>query len=130
MPRWWPASPAVTPAALFAPVVSFARSQGGLPVFLAEWASVAYTGSAKQAAFITQMRAFVTANREIAGVMYWNSRNPQNPGCLMSLDNQPAGLSALAAMGHSPGLQGRIVRPGAKPTSPKTGQITPAARTR
>jgi len=105
-------APALTPAALFGPVVSFARSQGGLPVFIAEWASVAYSGSSKQASFIGQMRGFVTANREIAAAMYWNSRNPANPGCLMSLNNQPSGMSALAAMGHSPGLQGRVVSPG------------------
>lgn len=104
-------APAVTPAALFGPVVSFARSHGGLPVFIAEWASVAYNGTAKQAGFIAQMQAFVTANPEIAAAMYWNSRDPRNPGCLMSLDNQPASLAALAAMGHSAGLQGHITHP-------------------
>lgn len=103
-------APAVTPQALFAPVVSFARSHG-LPVFIAEWASVAYAGSAEQANFIGQMQAFVTANQQIAAVMYWNSRDPQYPGCLMSLDNQPTSLAALAAMGHSAGLQGHTVHP-------------------
>jgi hypothetical protein len=104
-------APAVTPQALFAPVVSFARSHG-LPVFIAEWASVAYAGSAEQADFIAQMQAFVAANREIAAAMYWNSRDPRNPGCLMSLDNQPASLAALATMGHSAALQGHIAHPG------------------
>jgi hypothetical protein len=104
-------SPTVTPGYLFDPVVSFARSQGGLPVFIAEWGSQVYAGSAEQAAFITQMRAFVPANHEIAGVMYWNSHSAQNLGCSSSLDNQPASLAALATMGHSPGLQGHLVPP-------------------
>ena len=51
-------------------VVSFARSQGGLPVFIAEWGSVTFAGSAAQATFIAQMQGYVTANHEIAAVMY------------------------------------------------------------
>jgi hypothetical protein len=104
-------SPTLTPGDLFDPVVSFARSQGGLPVFIAEWGSQVYAGSSEQAVFITQMGAFVPANHEIAGVLYWNSHSAQNPGCSSSLDNQPASLAALAAMGHSPGLQGHLVPP-------------------
>jgi hypothetical protein len=104
-------SPAVTPGHLFDPVVSFARAQG-LPVFIAEWGSQVYTGSTEQATFITQMRAFVPANQQIAGVLYWNSHSAQNLGCSSSLNNQPASLAALAAMGHSPGLQGHLVTPG------------------
>jgi hypothetical protein len=100
----------VTPQALFGPVVSFAQSYG-LAVFIAEWGSVAYAGSAEQSTFIDQMRAFVTANRQIAGVMYWNSTSQTNPGCIISLNHQPASLAALAAMGHSAGLQGHTVPP-------------------
>ena len=103
--------PSVTPAYLFGPLVSFARSQGGLPVFIAEWGSQAFAGSSMQAVFIGQMRAFVPANHEIAAALYWNSRSAQNHGCSSSLNNQPASLAALAAMGHSPGLQGHLVSP-------------------
>jgi len=106
-----PGSPTVTPGQLFDPLVSFARAQGGLPVFIAEWGSQAFAGSSEQAVFIGQMRAFVPANREIAAAMYWNSHSPQNHGCSSSLDHQPASLAALAAMGLSPGLQGHIVPP-------------------
>ena len=102
-------SKTVTPGDLFDPVLSFARSQGGLPVFIAEWGSQVYAGSSEQAVFITQMRAFVSANQEIAGAMYWNSHSAQNLGCSSSVNNQPASLAALAAMGHSPGLQGHLV---------------------
>jgi hypothetical protein len=108
-------SPSLTPEAIFDPVVSFAHSHGGLPVFIAEWGSQAFNGSgnlsSEQPAFIAQMRAYVSANHEIAGAMYWDSRSPENPGCSSIINNQPASVSALAAMGHSVGLQGRIVDP-------------------
>jgi hypothetical protein len=100
-------APAVTPGDLFGPVVAWARAHGGLPVFIAEWGSQVYTHSAEQATFIDQMRAFVTANPEIAGAMYWNSQSAQHLGCSSSVNNQPASLAALAAMGHAPGMQGR-----------------------
>src|SRR6202035_3015280 len=45
----------ITPAELFGPALGFARAQGGLPVFIAEWASVPYVSSAVQPGFIRQM---------------------------------------------------------------------------
>jgi len=69
------------------------------------------TGSSEQAVFISQMRAFVSANREVAAALYWNSHSRQNRGCSSSVNNEPASLAALAAMGHSPGLQGHLVPP-------------------
>jgi hypothetical protein len=101
----------VTPGFLFDSVVSFAQSHGGLPVFIAEWGSQVFTGSSEQAVFISQMRAFVSANREVAAALYWNSHSQQNRGCSSSVNNQPASLAALAAMGHAPGLQGHLVAP-------------------
>jgi len=99
----------VSPETLFDPLVSFAHSHGNMPVFVAEWASVTYAGTTKQATFIAQMRAFVAANREVAAVMYWNSWNPQHPGCQMSINNSPTSVATLAAMGHSSLLQGRLI---------------------
>jgi hypothetical protein len=98
---------AASPAKLFGPVVNFARSHGGLPVFIAEWGSVPYASPDMQAQYIDQMRTYVTANPEIAAVLYWNSHGQHN-GCDYSLDNHPAAIAALAAMGHSAGLQGRL----------------------
>ena len=102
-------APTVTPEALFAPIISFAKSHGSLPVFIAEWGSQVFAGSAGQATFIAQMQAFVAANHEIAAVLYFDSHSAQYHGCSSSLDNQPESLSALAAMGHSPALQGHVV---------------------
>jgi hypothetical protein len=100
-----------TPAELFDSVISFAHAQGGLPVFISEWASVPYTSSAVQPAFIKQMEAYVTANREIAGALYWSGHGQGN-GCNYTLGNHPESLGALAVMGRSPGMQGKVVSPG------------------
>lgn len=95
-----------TPAALFDGLIRFAKAHGGLPVFIAEWASTAFPTSQRQTVFIKQMQAFVTANREVAAVLYWNSAGV-GPHCDFSIDSQPASIAALAAMGRSPLLQGR-----------------------
>ena len=100
-----------TPAELFDSVISFAHAQGGLPVFIAEWGSVPYTSSAVQPGFIRRMEAYVTANREIAGALYWSGHGQGN-GCNYTLDNRPESLGALATMGRSRGLQGKVVSPG------------------
>jgi hypothetical protein len=98
----------VTPEDLFDPVLSFAQSHGGLPVFIAEWGSQANEGS-EQPTFISQMQGFVSANHEIAAVSYFDWRSAQNPACTSVINNQPASLSAMAAMGHSAALQGHVV---------------------
>jgi hypothetical protein len=102
------AAASVTPEDLFDPVLSFAQSHGGLPVFIAEWGSQANEGS-EQATFITQMQGFVAANHEIAAVSYFDWRSAQNRACTSVINNQPASLAAMAAMGHSAPLQGHVV---------------------
>jgi hypothetical protein len=99
---------AVTPQELFDPLLSFAHMVGGLPVFIAEWGSQAGYGAAEQPTFIGQMRAFVSANREVSAVMYFDWRNPKYPACSSIINNHPASVSAMAAMGHSADLQGRV----------------------
>ncbi|HLX50740.1 MAG TPA: hypothetical protein VKS82_20615 [Streptosporangiaceae bacterium] len=98
-----------TPGAIFGPALSFAGSKGGVPVFITEWGSDTPGGSGTQPTFIRQMQSYLTHNREIAAAMYWDSNGP---ACRYSVDNRPASLAALAAMGHSPALQGRITAPG------------------
>jgi hypothetical protein len=97
-----------SPALLFGGVVAFARAHGGLPVFIAEWGSVPYASSGVQPEYIDQMRSYVTGNREIAAALYWNGHGNGN-GCDYQLDAHSSSLSALAVMGRSAGLQGRIV---------------------
>jgi hypothetical protein len=103
-------SQVTTPAELFGSVLGFAHAQGGLPVFISEWASVPYASSSVQPGFIRQMEAYVTTNREIAAALYWSGHGHGN-GCNYALGNQPGSLAALAAMGRSPGLQGKAVPP-------------------
>jgi hypothetical protein len=93
----------VTPASLFAPAIAFARAHGGLPVFISEWGSDLAPAGA-QPAFIRQMQAFVAHNREIGAVMYWDS----DRNCNFSVNGNPTSIAALAAMGRSAALQGRV----------------------
>jgi hypothetical protein len=95
-----PTEAAVSPGSLFNPVLTFARTHGGLPVFLAEWASAAYSAApAWQAGFIGQMKAYVLANPRIAAVMYWDNRGFF--GCRFAVTGLPLSLAALAAMGRA-----------------------------
>jgi hypothetical protein len=98
----------VTPAAIFGPAVSFAAAHGGLPVFLSEWASDNPVSSSTQPGFIRQMQAYVAANREIAAVLYWDSDGAH---CQYSVNSNPASVAALATMGRSGALQGRLATP-------------------
>ena len=95
------------PHKVFGPVLSFAQQNGGLPVFIAEWGSTAFPSSQGQTWFIGHMQAFVAANPEIVGVMYWNSPG-KSPTCNFSVDAYPSSVSALAAMARSTALQGRL----------------------
>lgn len=98
----------VTPEELFDPLLSFAHSHGGLPVFITEWGSQAGYAASEQPAFIGEMRAFVSANHEIAAALYFDWRSSQVHRCTSIINNLPASLSAMAAMGHSAGLQGHL----------------------
>lgn len=95
----------VTPEGLFGPLLSFARANG-LPVFVAEWGDTPRDPGGGQATFIRQMESFVSANPEVAGVMYWNNMGRR---CTFSIDNYPSAIVAMATMGHSPALQGHVI---------------------
>jgi hypothetical protein len=97
-------TPPESPASLFTGVVQFAAAHGGLPVFIAEWGSVAYSNASVRVNWIQQMQSFVAANPSIHAALYWDSRVQQ---CNYILDNSPTSLSALASMAHSPLMQGK-----------------------
>jgi len=97
-------TPPESPTSLFTGVVQFAAAHGGLPVFIAEWGSVAYRDPSVRVTWIQQMQSFVAAHPTIHATMYWNS---QVPPCNYILNNFPSSLSALASMGHSALMQGR-----------------------
>jgi hypothetical protein len=94
----------VTPASLFSDAVRFAASHGGLPVFVAEWGSVAYNNPSVRVNFIRQMQSYVQSTPEIAAALYWDS---QVPPCNYIINNSPSSLAALTTMAHSPAMQGR-----------------------
>ena len=97
-------TPPQTPASLFSSVVQFAARHGSLPVFIAEWGSVAYSDSNVRVNWIHQMQAFIQANPEITAALYWDS---QVPPCNYIINNSPPSLSALTGMAHAADMQGR-----------------------
>ena len=97
---------AVTPASIFNPAILFAHAHGGLSVFISEWGSDLSPAGA-QSAFIRLMQAYVERNREIGAVMYWDS----GFHCNYSVNGNPLAIAALAEMGHSAALQGRVTAP-------------------
>jgi hypothetical protein len=97
--------PPVSPASLFSDVVSFAVAHGGMPVFIAEWGSVAYSSPSVRVNFIRQMQAFIDANPLIAAALYWDSAVAH---CNYEVNNSSSSLAALASMGHAPDMQGRL----------------------
>lgn len=101
-----PGTRALTPTALFGPVVSFAQTHGNAPVFVAEWGTVPYREQSVVPNWIREMQQFVTGNHEVAAALYWNQRGTNS--CNYVLNNQPSSLSALAAMGHSSALRGHV----------------------
>src|SRR5579859_1693756 len=97
-------TPPVSPSSLFTDVVKFAASNGGLPVFIAEWGSVAYPSPSVRANWIGQMGSFLRSNPTIHAALYWDS---QVPPCNYIIDNSPSSLSALTTLAQSPLMQGR-----------------------
>jgi Cellulase (glycosyl hydrolase family 5). len=79
-------------------------AHGGLPVFIAEWGSVAYANNSVRVNWIQQMQSFVAANPSIHATLYWDSRVLQ---CNYIINNSSTSLSALASMGQSPMMQGK-----------------------
>lgn len=110
------ANDTVTPASIFGPAIAFAHAHSGLPVFISEWGSDPAPAGA-QPAFIRQMQAFVTGNREIGAVMYWDS----GTHCNYKVDGNPVSIAALATMGRSAGLQGRVTEPANLPAARQPG---------
>ena len=98
-------NPPVSPESLFSDVVSFAVAHGRVPVFIAEWGSVAYPSPGVRVSFIRQMQAFVDANPLIAAALYWDSEVPH---CNYEINNSSSSLAALASMGHAPDMQGQV----------------------
>jgi len=97
-------TPPVSPASLFTDTVRFAASNGGLPVFIAEWGSVAYSSTSVRVNWIDQMDSFLQGNPTVHAALYWDS---QVPPCNYILNNSPTSLSALTSLAQSPLMQGR-----------------------
>jgi hypothetical protein len=97
-------TPPESPSSLFTGVVQFAAAHGGLPVFIAEWGSVAYSNPSIRVTWIQQMLSFIQANPSVHAALYWDS---QVPPCNYIVDNSPSSLTALAGVAQAPLMQGR-----------------------
>jgi hypothetical protein len=93
---------------LFGPLLDFARTHGGLPVFITEWGSTYFPTSQRQVMFIHQMQSFVTANHQVKAVMYWDSPGI-GPHCNYSINGNPPSIAAMRALAHATPLQGHTV---------------------
>jgi hypothetical protein len=96
--------PPESPSSLFTGVVQFAAAHGGLPVFIAEWGSVAYANPSVRVNWIQQMQSFLASNSTVHAALYWDS---QVPPCNYIINNSPSSLSAMASLAQSPLMQGR-----------------------
>jgi hypothetical protein len=100
-----PTEATVTPGSLFDPVLTFARTHGGLPVFIAEWGSAYYSGvPAWQAKFIPLMKAYVLAHPRIDAALYWDNKGYNS--CDFTVGGHPQSVAALADMGRA--VNGRV----------------------
>jgi hypothetical protein len=92
-----------TPTEIFSPLLSFAKTNGGMPVIIAEWAS--YAGNpAAQVTFIQQMQTYLTNNhKKIKAADYWDDAGAN---CSYKIDSNPASIAALKVLGASADLQG------------------------
>jgi hypothetical protein len=97
------AKPAQTPSEIFGATLSFAKANGRLPVFLAEWAS--YAGKpTDQAAYIAAMQTYLTTNhKKIKAAMYWDDAGPL---CSFKIDGNAGSIAAMKTLGASADMQG------------------------
>ena len=94
----------VTPARIFDPLLNFARAHGGLPAFVSEWGA-AQKFPAAQLNFIREMPGYVASHPSIAAALYWDSAGAK---CSYSINQHPMSIAALATMGHTAALSGRV----------------------
>jgi hypothetical protein len=93
-----------TPTITFGPVLRFAASHGGLPVFVTEWGSDNIPAG-EQATFIGQMQSYVAQHPLIAAALYWDTHAGN---CDYRVNGDAASIQALSTMGKSAALQGHI----------------------
>ncbi|HEY2579496.1 MAG TPA: hypothetical protein VGI74_24565 [Streptosporangiaceae bacterium] len=93
-----------TPDQSYSPVVNFAASHGGLPIFIAEWGSVDIP-SGTRANFVSEMGPYVASEPSIAAVSYWDINDG---ACDYQVQGDSAALSNLTTMGQTALMQGHI----------------------
>jgi hypothetical protein len=104
-----PGKTVFSPARLFDSALVFAQSHGNKPVYITEFASIAYPDASIRPAWIDSMTSFIKAHPMIVAADYWDGYHSTGR-CTFDINNDPASLAALARMGKV--LTGSIIPPG------------------
>jgi hypothetical protein len=104
-----PGSTVYSPKRLFGSALAFAQSHGGKPVYITEFASIAYPDPSVRPDWIASVTAYVTAHPQIMAADYWDGYH-STATCTFNINNDPASLAALAKTGQA--LTGKLIPPG------------------
>jgi hypothetical protein len=113
-----PGSTVFSPARIFDSALAFAQSHGNLPVYITEFASIAYSDPSVRPDWIDSMTSFITAHPVIMAADYWDGYSNPDSRCTFNINNDPASLAALARMGKV--LTGSVSPPAQGDTSRAT----------
>ena len=104
-----PGKTVFSPARLFDSALVFAQSHGNKPVYITEFASIAYPDPTIRPAWIDSMTSFIKAHPAIMAADYWDGYHSTGR-CVFDINNDPASLAALARTGKA--LTGSLIPPG------------------
>ena len=104
-----PGSTVYSPKRLFGSALAFAQSHGNKPVYITEFASIAYSDPTIRPNWIDSVTAYVTAHPAIMAADYWDGFH-SGATCVFNINNDPASLAAFAKTGKA--LTGTLIPPG------------------
>jgi hypothetical protein len=104
-----PGTTVYSPRRLFGSALAFAQSHGNKPVYITEFASIAYPDPTIRPTWINSVTTYVTAHPQIMAADYWDGFH-SGATCTFNINNDPASLSAFAKTGQA--LTGKLIPPG------------------
>ena len=98
-----------SPKRLFGSALAFAQSHGNKPVYITEFASIAYPDASVRPDWIGSVTSYVTAHPVIMAADYWDGFH-KSARCVFNINGDPASLAALAKTGKV--FTGKLIPPG------------------
>jgi len=98
-----------SPKRLFGTALDFANSHGNKPVYITEFASIAYPDASVRPTWIGSVTSYVTAHPAIMAADYWDGFH-SGARCVFQINNDPASIAAFAKTGKA--LTGKLIPPG------------------